>query len=413
MAAIGVALWKYTMRYAPSTPQFFDRDRFVLSNGHACLLQYIFLHLAGYAAMTMGQLRSYHSARADSQCPGHPEIDIDGVEVTTGPLGQGVANAVGFAVAAKHLQALYNRPGFDVVANHAWCVVGDACLQEGVALEALSLAAHLRLNNLTVVYDNNQVTCDGSVDMTNTEDVDAKMRATGWNVIDVEDGCYDVDGLVAALAEARGSRDKPTFINVRTVIGLGTALAGTSLAHGEDFGAEDVARLKREYGFNAKEYFVVPEQVRNFFAGCVPRGEKLVSEWEVLLERYRRSYPTLAAEFVSRIRGELPSNWESFIPESFPLVPTASRISSGLVFNTIFEKVNSFMVGSADLSDDVEINFLGMQDFQHPSLRTQCGINGTYAGRYIRYGVREHAMVAIANGIAAYHPNTIIPVTSS
>jgi len=413
MAAIGVALWRYTLRYAPTAPAFFDRDRFVLSNGHACLFQYILLHLAGYPAMTMAQLRSYHSRQPASLCPGHPEIDIDGVEVTTGPLGQGVANAVGFAVATKHLQAVYNKPGFELVSNHTWCVVGDACLQEGVALEAISLAGHLRLNNLTVVYDNNQVTCDGSVDMTNTEDVNAKMRATGWNVIDVEDGCYNVDGLVSALTEARGSREKPTFINVRTVIGLGTALAGTALAHGEDFGAKDVARLKCEYGFDPREYFVVSEQVRNFFAGCVPRGEKLVSEWEALVERYKRSYPALATEFAARLRGELPPNWESYMPESFPTVPTASRISSGLVFNTIFEKVNSFMVGSADLSDDVEINFPGMEDFQHPAIRTQCGVNGTYAGRYIRYGIREHAMVAIANGIAAYHPNTIIPVTSS
>lgn len=166
MAAIGVALWKYVMRYAPHSPDFFNRDRFVLSNGHTCLFQYTFLHLTGYRDMTLDQLKSYHSPRYDAICPGHPEIEHEGIEVTTGPLGQGVANAVGLAMATKHLGATYNRPGFEgLVSNHTWCMIGDACLQEGVALEAISLAGHFKLNNLTIVYDNNQITCDGSVDV--------------------------------------------------------------------------------------------------------------------------------------------------------------------------------------------------------------------------------------------------------
>ena len=166
MAAIGVALWKYTMRYAPHTPTFFNRDRFVLSNGHTCLFQYSFLHLTGYRAMTFDQLKSYHSSRYDALCPGHPEIEHEGIEVTTGPLGQGVANAVGLAIASRHLGATYNRPGFEgLVDNHTWCMIGDACLQEGVALEAISLAGHFRLGNLTIIYDNNQITCDGTVDV--------------------------------------------------------------------------------------------------------------------------------------------------------------------------------------------------------------------------------------------------------
>ena len=166
MAAIGVALWKYVMRYAPHTPTFFNRDRFVLSNGHTCLFQYSFLHLTGYKAMTFEQLKSYHSSRYDALCPGHPEIENEGIEVTTGPLGQGVANAVGMAMATKHLAAKYAKPGFeDLVSNQTWCMIGDACLQEGVALEAISLAGHFRLGNLTIIYDNNQITCDGTVDV--------------------------------------------------------------------------------------------------------------------------------------------------------------------------------------------------------------------------------------------------------
>ncbi|KAL1981150.1 hypothetical protein VTN96DRAFT_3037 [Rasamsonia emersonii] len=413
MAAIGVALWRYVMRYAPHTPDYFNRDRFVLSNGHACLFQYVFLHLTGYKAMTFDQLKSYHSDRVDALCPGHPEIEHEGIEVTTGPLGQGVANAVGLAMATKHLTATYNRPGYEVVSNHTWCMVGDACLQEGVALEAISFAGHLRLNNLTVIYDNNQITCDGSVDLTNTEDVNAKMRACGWDVIDVEDGCFDVEGIVQALEQARASSDKPTFINVRTIIGLGSKVAGTADAHGVAFEAEDVAAQKKAYGFNPDELFVISDTVREFFADLPARGEALVQEWNKLVDEYSAKYPDLGAEFRRRIRGELPANWKDLIPTSFPDKPTPSRASSGLVFNPVAKEINSFVVGTADLSPSVNMAWPGKVDFQHPDLRTTCGLNGNYSGRYIHYGVREHAMCAIANGLAAFAPNTIIPVTSS
>ncbi|KAJ5815761.1 hypothetical protein N7474_007538 [Penicillium riverlandense] len=413
MAAIGVALWKYVMRYAPHTPDFFNRDRFILSNGHTCLFQYTFLHLTGYKAMTFDQLKSYHSDRVDALCPGHPEIEHEGIEVTTGPLGQGVANAVGLAMATKNLAATYNRPGFDMVSNHTWCMIGDACLQEGVGLEAISLAGHLRLNNLTVVYDNNQITCDGSVDLTNTEDVNAKMRACGWDVIDVEDGCFDIEGLVRALEQARASTDKPTFINVRTVIGLHSNVEGTAVAHGAAFGPKSVANMKIAYGFNQEEHFVIGDTVRQFFENLSARGEQWVQKWNQLLSDYVAQYPDLGAEFQARIRGELPVDWQQLIPSSFPDKPTASRASSGLVFNPIAKEVKSFMVGTADLSPSVNMIWPGKVDFQDPDLRTTCNINGNYSGRYIHYGVREHAMCAISNGLAAYAPNTIIPVTSS
>ncbi|USP76422.1 hypothetical protein yc1106_03696 [Curvularia clavata] len=413
MAAIGVALWKYVMRYAPHTPDYFNRDRFILSNGHTCLFQYTFLHLTGYKAMTFDQLKSYHSERVDALCPGHPEIEHEGIEVTTGPLGQGVANAVGLAMATKNLQATYNKPDFDVVSNHTWCMIGDACLQEGVALEAISFAGHLQLNNLTIIYDNNQVTCDGSVDLTNTEDVNAKMRACGWDVIDVEDGCFDIEGLVEALNKARSSTDKPTFINVRTIIGVGSAVAGDAVAHGAAFGASDVANMKKTYDFNPDEHFVISDEVRKFFEDLPSKGQDLVRSWEEKVKQYESKYPEEGAEFRRRVEGRLPENWQSLIPDSFPDTPTATRKSSGLVFNPLAEKINNFMVGTADLTPSVNMVWKGKVDFQHPDLKTTCGITGNYSGRYIHYGVREHAMCAISNGLAAFAPNTFIPITSS
>jgi dihydroxyacetone synthase len=285
--------------------------------------------------------------------------------MTTGPLGQGVANAVGLAMATKNLQAIYNKPDFYIVSNHTWCMVGDACLQEGVALEAISFAGHLKLNNLTVIYDNNQVTCDGSVDLTNTEDVNMKMRACGWDVIDIEDGCFDIEGLVEALNKARASTDKPTFINVRTVIGLGSAVAGNAVAHGVAFGASDVANMKKAYDFNPEEHFVVSEEVREFFEDIPARGQNLVQSWEKKVQEYEKRYPKEGADFRRRIMGHLTKDWKDLVPSSFPDTPTATRKSSGLVFNSIAEKVNNFMVGTADLSPSVNMTWKGKVDFQH------------------------------------------------
>lgn len=317
--------------------------------------------------MTMDQLKSYHSDRPDALCPGHPEIEHEGIEVTTGPLGQGVANAVGMAVASKNLAATYNRPGYEVISNHTWCMIGDACLQEGVGLEAISLAGHLKLENLTVIYDNNQITCDGSVDMANTEDVDAKMQACGWDVIRIDDGCYDILGIVKALEQARASTGKPTFVNIKTIIGLGSHVAGSAPAHGAAFGVEDVANMKRANGFNPDEHFIISDTVQNFFQDLPARGETHVQEWNQLVDKYTTEYPQLGAEFQARTRGELPANWKELIPTNFPDKPTASRASSGLSFNPLAKDIKSFVVGTADLSPSVNMSWPGIVDFQHVS----------------------------------------------
>ncbi|EED17667.1 dihydroxy-acetone synthase, putative [Talaromyces stipitatus ATCC 10500] len=415
MAAIGIALWKYTMKYSPTNPNYFNRDRFVLSNGHTCLFQYTFLHLVGYPAMAMEQLKSYHSACTNSICPGHPEIEHDGIEVTTGPLGQGIANAVGLAMATKHLGARYNRPGFEIVNNMTWCMIGDACLQEGVALEAIQLAGHWKLNNLVVIYDNNQITCDGSVDLCNTEDINAKMRACGWDVIEVDDGCYDVPALVAALAQARSNNIKPTFINVHTLIGIGSKVAGDAKAHGVAFGAEDVASIKTRFGMDPEQHFIVQDEVYDFFRDAVPRGETFENDWKQLLEQYAKEYPEMHQEFSLRVQGKMTDDWTKILPskEEFPTIPTASRKSAGLCCNPLASKLHNMMVGTADLTPSVNMAWKGKVDFQNPDLKTTCGINGDYSGRYIHWGIREHAMAAISNGLAAFNKGTILPVTST
>ncbi|KAI9167922.1 dihydroxyacetone synthase [Paramyrothecium foliicola] len=416
MAAIGIALWKYVMRYSPENPNFFNRDRFVLSNGHTCLWQYTFMHLVGYKNMTFDQLKSYHSTRTDSICPGHPEIEHEGIEVTTGPLGQGIANAVGLAMATKHLAATYNKPGFEVVNNKTWCMIGDACLQEGVGLEAISLAGHWKLDNLIVIYDNNQITCDGSVDLANTEDVNAKMAASGWEVLEIADGNHDVEAIVATLVAARScNAGKPVFINIKTIIGVGSKVAGDAKAHGAAFGADDVANIKKGSGFNPEEHFVVSDAVYDFFREVKPRGREFESEWAKVVAAYGKEYPDLAKEFALRVKGEFTEDWRKIIPakEDLPTTPTASRKSAGLVCNPLAAKISNFMVGTADLSPSVNMIWKDKVDFQNPDLRPTCGITGDYTGRYIHWGIREHAMAAISNGLAAFNKGTILPVTSS
>jgi dihydroxyacetone synthase len=330
--------------------------------------------------MTMDQLKTYHSASTGSFCPGHPEIEHEGIEVTTGPLGQGIANAVGMAVATKHLAATYNRPGYDIVHNITWCMTGDACLQEGVGLEAISLAGHWNLNNLVLIFDNNNVTCDGSADIANTENINAKMVASGWNVIEILDGSNDIKGIVTALNAAKASKDKPTFINCYIIIGIGSAVAGDAKAHGAAFGEEDVKNIHKVFGFEVNDRYNVPAKVYEFFqkrgAGC---GSSLVTQWEELRAEYCKQYPELGFELENRIAGKLPENWEDYIPESFPSSATASRKSAGLVCNPLAQHIPSFMVGTADLSPSVYMTWPGKVDFQSVSHSTRSRSTYTYS----------------------------------
>ncbi|KAJ0158506.1 Dihydroxyacetone synthase, partial [Colletotrichum tanaceti] len=414
MAAIGVALYKYVMKYSPSNCEYFNRDRFVLSNGHACLWQYLFMHLVGVKSMTIDQLKSYHSDKTDSLCPGHPEIENEGVEVTTGPLGQGVANAVGLAMATKNLAATYNRPGYEVVDNMTWCMIGDACLQEGVGLEAVSLAGHWKLNNLCIIYDNNSITCDGTADVANTEDMNAKMRATGWNVLEILDGNSNVAAIANALIAARSS-DRPTFINIHTTIGFGSVKAGDAKTHGAALGVDDVSGIKASFGLDPAEHFAIPRDVYDFFRDAPDRGRAFEAEWSATVRKYSERYPDLAAEFKLRVDGKMPDDWTKYIPakDQLPTAPTATRKSAGIVGNPLGEKMKNFLIGTADLTPSCNVAYNQKVDFQSPELRTACNLNGDYSGRYIHYGIREHAMCAISNGLAAFRKGTFLPVTSS
>lgn len=416
MAAIGVALWKYILKYDPKNPDWFNRDRFVLSNGHTCLFQYIFLHLVGYESFTMNQLKMYHAPEA-SQCAGHPEIEFEGIEVTTGPLGQGIANAVGLAIASKNLAANYNKPELDLIDNTIFCMVGDACIQEGVGLEAISLAGHLGLDNLVVIYDNNQITCDGSVDLTNSEDVNAKFEAQNWQVLTVEDGTFDLKSILAAIEKSKLIKGSPVLINIRTTIGVDTNVANDAKAHGAAYGAEETKKLKSNYGFDPDKFMEVPEEVYNFFRdgeeGSIAKGIYHRRQWESKLRAYGNKYPDLYKEITSRINGVLPDDWKDSLPTSLPTDATASRKASGLVFTPLAAKYPQFLVGTADLSPSVNLLWPYKKDFQNPRVKTACGINGDYSGRYLHYGIREHAMCAISNGISAYSKGTFIPITSS
>lgn len=416
MAAIGIALWKYILKYNPKNANWFNRDRFVLSNGHTCLFQYVFLHLVGYESFTMNQLKKYHAPEV-SQCAGHPEIEFEGIEVTTGPLGQGIANAVGLAIASKNLAANYNKPDLDLVDNKIYCMVGDACIQEGVGLEAISLAGHLGLDNLIVIYDNNQITCDGSVDLANSEDINAKFMAQKWHVLTVDDGSFDLRSILAAIEQAKSVKGLPILINIRTIIGVDTNVANNAKAHGAAYGVEEGRRLKALYGFDPDQFIEVPKLVYDFFRegneGAISKGVFHQEQWEKKLEAYSKKYPQLYEEVVSRINGKLPTDWKESLPHSLPTDATASRKASGLVFTPLAAKYPQFLVGTADLSPSVNLLWPHKKDFQNPEIKTDCGINGDYSGRYLHYGIREHAMCAISNGISAYSKGAFIPITSS
>ncbi|OQU98946.1 Transketolase, thiamine diphosphate binding domain-containing protein [Cladophialophora immunda] len=408
MAPLGVALWRHTMRYNPKNAEWFDRDRFVLSNGHAAMFIYTMLHVTGYPSMTLDEVKLYGSAKPvdpdtgkwkATLCHGHPELDVPGIEVTTGPLGQGVANAVGLAIASKHLAATFNKPGYEVVRSRIYCTTGDGCIQEGVAQEAMALAGHLKLDNLVLCYDNNQVTCDGPLDWIVSEDTNAKMRAIGWNVIDVFTGDSSVDDIVSALKLARSTKGKPTFINIRTTIGYGTSTAGTFKSHHGTYSDEDAALYASP---SVSATHTLSEQTKAYLSRCVTRGQAIEDDWNALLSSYRKAYPTEAQRLSDRINGKV--DYETILSTlQIPDVIQATRQFNGTVFNALMSHVPHLVAGGADLWNS---NQMGDQ-----TSRIFSGVHPE--GRVIRYGIREHAMASISNGLAAYNPGTIIPITAT
>ncbi|GAB4252963.1 MULTISPECIES: transketolase family protein [Deferrisoma] len=388
-APMAYALWTRFLRFDPGAPDWPDRDRFVLSAGHGSMLLYGLLHLAGYP-LTLDDLKSFR--QWGSKTPGHPEFGhTPGVETTTGPLGQGFAAAVGMAIAERHLAARYNRPGFEVVDHHTYVIAGDGDLMEGVASEAASLAGHLGLGKLVVLYDDNRITIEGGTDLAFSEDVEARFRAYGWHTLSVEDG-NDLARLEAALAEARAETERPSLIRVRTHIGFGSPGKQDSAdAHGAPLGPEEVRRTKENLGWPLEPAFHVPEEARKPFAAAAARGREARRAWGERFEAYRREFPGLAAELERRWEGRLPEGWEEALP-AFPADPkgVATRSAGGKVLNALAARIPELMGGSADLGPSTKTLLAGEKDFSR----------GTPDGRNLRFGIREFAMAAVLNGMA-------------
>lgn len=325
LAPVAHALWGSIMSFDPAAPTWPARDRFVLSNGHACALQYAMLHLTGYA-VSMGDLKAFRQLH--SITPGHPEVGVTpGVEVSTGPLGQGISNAVGMAIAETHLAAEFNRDGFEVVRNYTYVICGDGCLQEGISSEACSLAGHLGLSKLIVLYDDNTITIDGHTDLSFTEDVGARFAAYGWHVLTVADGS-DAQAVASAVAVARAHAGGPTIIKVRTVIGHGSSKANTHGVHGAPLGGPVLAAYKTSMGFDPTASFIVPDDVRAVYTAAAARGAATHAAWRELFERYRVAHPALAAEFTRRFARALPADWARCLPRCAKCMP---RMAAGPV----------------------------------------------------------------------------------
>ncbi|KAG0097290.1 Transketolase [Podila epicladia] len=384
------------MNYNPKNPTWANRDRFVLSNGHACALQYILLHLMGYPT-TMDDLKNFR--QLGSNTPGHPESHMTvGIEVTTGPLGQGFANAVGLAIGEAHMAATFNKPGFELFNNYTFMITGDGCLQEGVASEAASLAGHLQLGKLIALYDDNHITIDGDTEVSFTEDVVKRFESYGWHVIVVKDGNNDLEAMANAIEEAKKVTDKPSLIKIFTTIGFGSLMAGTEKVHGSPLKADDIAQLKKAMGFNPEEHFAVPQSTYDLYHAKAAKGAGINSEWDALVEKYSAQYPELASELKRRLANELPEDWAKALPRFTPADKAiATRKLSESVLNKVADLLPELMIGSADLTGSNLTRWKTAVDFQPES----SGV-GNYAGRYLRYGVREHGMSAIMNGLDAY-----------
>ena len=389
-AGVGYALFMRCLNYNPKNPNWFNRDRFILSGGHGSMLVYTLLHLTGYD-VPIEALQNFR--QWESITPGHPEYGhTPGIEVTTGPLGQGFANGVGMAIAEAHLAAEFNKPGHEIVDHYIYAIVTDGDLMEGVAAEAASLAGHLKLGKLIYFYDDNQVTIDGSTDLAFTEDRAARFEAYGWHVNRVEDP-FDIDALVAAVETAKAD-DRPSMIIVPTTIGHGLpTVAGTADAHGSPPGWDEINQAKNDAGWPTEPKFFISEEVRKHFLTKVEDGRMLESKWEEKLAAYQEAFPDLASEFIRRLKGELPLDWESALPTFQPDTKgMATRAASGKVLNALAKVLPELMGGSADLEPSNKTWINGEVDFQAD----------TPEGRNMHFGVREHAMGAIVNGMSVH-----------
>lgn len=396
LAPLAFTLFQNFLTFNPKNPKFMNRDRFVLSNGHGCALQYSLLHLYGYD-LSLDDLKQFR--HVGSKTPGHPEAhDTPGIEVTTGPLGQGFANAVGLAIAEEQAAATFNRPGFDLLNNHTFVILGDGCAQEGVASEAASLAGHLKLGKLIALYDDNHITIDGDTKVSFTEDVLARYEAYGWHTQWVKDGNHDLEGIAKAIENAKGVTDKPSIIKITTIIGFGSKQQGTHGVHGSPLKPDDIKQFKENAGLDATKTFDIASDVYDIFHKTAEKGAAAEVKWNELFEKYKKEYPAEASEFTRREKKLLPEGWEKSLPTYKPTDEAiASRKLSETVLGKIINVLPELIGGSADLTGSNLTIWKGAVDFQHPSYKI-----GDYSGRYIRYGIREHAMGAAMNGIAAY-----------
>jgi transketolase len=390
-AAMAYTLWTRHLKFNPADPHWFDRDRFILSAGHGSMLLYALLYLTGYG-VSLDDLKSFRQLH--SKTPGHPEAGhgTPGVEATTGPLGQGIANAVGFAIAEAHLGAVYNTSDQKIVDHYTYVIAGDGDLMEGVSQEALSLAGHLKLGKLIVLYDDNYVSLAGPTDVTYTDDPIARFEASGWHTLRIDaDHSNNVDAIDEALSIAKNVTDRPSFIAVRTHIGYGSPLQDTFKAHGEPLGAENVAKTKELLGWPLEPAFYVPDEALAFFRECGTQGAAREDVWQKRFADWKAANPSLAAQLDRALDAKLPANlpWPAFTAENGSV---ATRDAGGTVMNAIAKALPELVGGSADLDPSTKTYLKEQGDFQP----------GNYAGRNIHFGVREHGMAAATNGIALH-----------
>jgi len=398
-APIGYVLFAEEMNFNPEDPDWVNRDRFVLSSGHGCMLQYSLLHLAGYESVSMDDIKQFR--QWGSKTPGHPEnFETAGIEVTTGPLGMGISNAVGLAAAEAHLAAVYNKPGLPLVDHYTYCILGDGCMQEGISHESCAYAGHLGLGKLIAFYDDNGITIDGHTELSFTEDVGLRYQAYGWQVLTVEDGNTDVDGLRKAIAEAKACTDKPTLIKVKTVIGYGSPnKADSHDAHGAPLGPDEATATREQLGWKYGE-FEVPESVYDVFKARAAKGTKTQGEWNELWAEYQKKEPELAAQFQrSVLDKKLPDGWVEALPKlTAEDKGKATRLHSQDCLNALANVMPELIGGSADLAPSNMTLMKCTGDF----------LKGSYEGRNMRFGIREFGMGAISNAVAL-HKTGLVP----